>query len=218
MRHGLASALAALSLSACGGSPAEPAPVTPAPVPEPEEERPAPEASAEAEPGAPSPAEVQVMEALARLIGEPPVAFYLPRDRSALVARAADGEVAAILLDADGRAEPLARWTAKAGGPAAIARPVATGLAGAPMVEMTYTAWPAGKDRLRLTRPALTVIWRRGRLSARVGKKSLAVGPAPARPAGVFASPASPAVLVLIRRDPGASTEVLRFDRPGAGG
>lgn len=234
MRRPLAP-LSLLLLAACGGASGspEPAPVTPAPVPGPAQDQEGFNALAESadQPGggpadAPLTAEeARSLAAIERLTASPPVAFFLPADRRVLVARAVrleDGasEVSALLVSADGQTEEAAAWRSGSPGEedeaAKIRRLLAAKLAGAAMVELTYTAWPAGGSSLRVARPAMTLAWRKGALSARIGGERIAIGkiravaPHRPRPAGVFASPDSPAALVVVRHDPaGAAAETL---------
>jgi hypothetical protein len=211
MRSGLASLLPAIGIGAglgigtgvlagaCGGAAGEPPLVTPAPVPEPADEsaesagsiEPAAEPAAEAV----SPEETEALAAVARLTTEPRVAYYLPDDRS--VVTAAD-------LDKEGN------------------RPLAARLAGRQLIALTFTHWPDGKRAVALDDPKVKVTWQRsGKLSAAVGKKRIAIGQLKGegkvvpRPAGLFSSPESPAVLVLVRREPDPP-EVLRFDLPAS--
>jgi hypothetical protein len=179
--------------------------------------------------------EQRSLAAIERLTASPPVAFYLPADRRILVARAVrleDGasEVSALLVSAGGATEEAAEWRSGSAGEddkaAKIRRLLAAKLAGAAMVELTYTAWPAGRSSLPVTRPAMTISWRRNALSARIGGKRVAIGkvqpvaPHVPRPAGVFAGLDSPAALVVVRHDPadgaaeqlGVLVEVLRFE------
>lgn len=234
-----------LCLAACGGSSgsARPAPVTPAPVPRPAPDQEGFDALAESadEPGdgpadAPLTAEEQrSLAAIERLTASPPVAYYLPADRRVLVARAVrleDGasEVSALLVSAGGQVEEAAEWRSGSANEddeaAKIRRLLAAKLAGAAMVELTYTAWPAGRRSLSVARPAMTLAWRRNALSARIGGKRVAIGkvqpvaPHVPRPAGVFAGPDGPVALVVVRHDPagaaaeqlGVLVEVLRFE------
>ncbi len=234
-----------LLLAACGGSSGspQPTPVTPAPVPAPAQDQEGFNALAESadQPGggpadAPLTADEQrALAAIERLTASPPVAFYLPADRRVLVARAVrleDGasEVSALLISPDGQTEEAAEWRAGSRSEddeaAKIRRLLAAKLAGAAMVELTYTAWPAGASSLPVASPAMTVSWRKNALAARIAGKRVAIGkvqpvaPHVPRPAGVFAGPDSPAALVVVRHDPagasaeqlGALVEVLRFE------
>ena len=249
MRSALAPLL--LLVAACGGSSGssggQPGPVTPAPVPAPAAEQEPADALTESadESGArtndapPSADEARARAAIARLTADPPAAYYLPGDGTALVGRAvrvADGgsEVSALLLSAGGKSEEAAAWRTGAGDEAAhtgeVQRLLAARLAGKEMVELTYTPWPAGKSSLAVAVPKMTVTWKKNALAARVGSKRVAVGKVEAvaphvpHPAGVFAGERSPAALVVVRHDPtgtsaeqlGVLVDVLRFEVPGA--
>jgi hypothetical protein len=196
--------LVAVIVAACGGSSTEPAPVTPAPVPEPAE---IPSASEPAEPAAASsPEEAAALEAIGRLDGEPPLAYYLPGDGSALVGKSGE----AVLVGADGKSQVVA----SAGDHAR--RQLAARLAGRQLVELGFAEWPDGQRVLEVASPKMSVRWQKsGKLSARVGGKTIAIGrvgsaaDAP-RPVALFFSQDSPAVLVVLRG--AATTEFLRFD------
>jgi hypothetical protein len=204
MRSRRASLLLAVLVAACGGSSTEPAPVTPAPVPEPAE---LPSGSQPEEPAAaPGPEEARALEAIGRLAGEPPLAYYLPGDGSALVGKSGE----AVLVGVDGKSQVVASADDDA------RRQLAARLAGQQLVELGFVDWPDGQRVLEIAGRKMSVRWQKnGKLSARVGGKTIAIGrvgsaaDAP-RPVALFSSQDSPAVLVVLRG--AASMEFLRFD------
>jgi len=230
--------LALLAAAAgCGGSSDSTPLVQPAPVPEPQPAAGAPEAAADDARTAtpPSADEVKALAALDRLTGTPPAAFYLSGEDAVLWAEAVQvegtgGEVRAVLIRADGTSDTVGEWGT--GSPeaderaTAARRTAAAALAGKPMVELQFTAWPEKARALAITSPAMTVRRdRRGALTAVVGGKKVAIGavrpdkPRVPRPVGVFASPDSPVALAVVAPGPGGqsdegrhpTTQALRF-------
>jgi hypothetical protein len=222
---------ALLGLVLCGCASGAPEPASPGEQPEV-----AAGAGAPAPETAPDPAAV-----VASLTAEPPAAYYLPEDGTALVASVINVEgtsttVTVNKLKPGGEKETIAEWELAndEGESAKVAeaarRALAERLTGVVLVPLTFTKWPEDKDALELASPKLTLGWRKqgAAVEARIGGKVVTVAevmetePQVPSPIAVYASADSPVVVVQIEQDPGEHytegfnyfTEMLRLDLP----
>ena len=184
---------------------------------------------------APAPAPVDPAVAIKNLTATPATSYYLPGDGAVLYAvvvhvEGTGSQVSAVMLRAGEDKDEVAEWPGDLNGDddeVAEARKeaeqaqsaLAARLAGKDLVPLTYTEWPKGKAFFELASPAVRLDWKDGRrVEATVGGKKVAdaevsvMEPHVPRPAGVYASAASPALLVAIDQDPGeAYTEGFNF-------
>jgi hypothetical protein len=227
MRSGSA-VLAALLLGSCGGSSAEPPPVTPAPIPEPAN----PPADSDEEVEAAEPRdETEALEVVSSLAATPPTAYYMPEADAILVAeiqetRGAGLRASAVLIDRNGRSQIVTGWSISEGTDALEdgQRELAAQVSGKQLVALAFTEWPAGKRSVQVADPAMVLSWQKsGKLTARAGGKTVAIGSLAvkgaskdARPTGVFASPDSRAALIRIHSTVAGETVTasMRFERP----